>query len=407
MVDLGTTNVLVADDEPSTRAMVARHLRSIGYKVIEAVDGDEAISLALEHLPDIVVLDVMMPGMSGWEVCRRIRETVSLAHTGVVMLTGIGESLNEITSPLYGADAHLDKPFEFSVLDATIAQTLESRRDRVGRLDGADVEIVQTMGEMDDDESDEPVAQPKRARRIVTSGDTSKNGSKHKRAKKLQPEPDNSENDVEDYDFGMDDDATDVFEPSEVAAPSKSKQAAKGKTATGVAKAEKAPKKTSKKEQVIALEPDDEPDQHSKVEVVPQAAKRQRAAKTAKAAKKASIRAVPATKKAGKQTQAEKPAAKSKPAKAKKQAKAAKKAAPKKKAAKTKPAAKKATAKAAKAKKQTKAVKKAAPKKKAAKTKPIVKKSSAKKASPKKAPKRVAPKAAKATAKAAKKRAKK
>ncbi len=168
MVDLGTTSVLVADDEPSTRAMVARHLRSIGYKVVEAVDGDEAFSLALEHLPDLVVLDVMMPGMSGWEVCRRIRETVSLAHTGVVMLTGIGESLNEITSPLYGADAYLDKPFEFSVLDRTIAETLEGRRGLVGRPDGADVEIVQTMGN-DDDASDAPPAKPKRTRRAAVS----------------------------------------------------------------------------------------------------------------------------------------------------------------------------------------------------------------------------------------------
>ncbi len=168
MVDLGTTSVLVADDEPSTRAMVARHLRSIGYKVVEAVDGDEAFSLALEHLPDLVVLDVMMPGMSGWEVCRRIRETVSLAHTGVVMLTGIGESLNEITSPLYGADAYLDKPFEFAVLDRTLAETLEGRRDHIGRPDGADVEIVQTMGQ-DEDVSDAPPAKRKRSRRSAAS----------------------------------------------------------------------------------------------------------------------------------------------------------------------------------------------------------------------------------------------
>jgi len=163
MVDLGRASILVADDEPSTRAMVARHLRSIGYKVVEAVDGDEALALALEHLPDLVVLDVMMPGMSGWEVCRRIRETVSLAHTGVVMLTGIGESINEITSPLYGADAHLDKPFEFAVLDRTIAETIESRRDHVGRPDGADVEIVQTTDEADES-SQPPPAKLKRAR---------------------------------------------------------------------------------------------------------------------------------------------------------------------------------------------------------------------------------------------------
>jgi DNA-binding response OmpR family regulator len=81
---------------------------------------------------------VMMPGMSGWEVCRKIREAVSLAHTGVIMLTGIGETLNEMTSPLYGADAHLDKPFEFAELDRRIIETLERRRaGALGRADGA------------------------------------------------------------------------------------------------------------------------------------------------------------------------------------------------------------------------------------------------------------------------------
>ena len=122
------TVVLVADDEPSTRALVAGHLRSKGYKVLEAGDGDEAWEMAHEHLPHAVVLDVMMPGMSGWEVCRKIREAVSLNHTGVVMLTGIGENLNEMTSPLYGADAYVDKPFEFSVLDQKVTETLAKRR---------------------------------------------------------------------------------------------------------------------------------------------------------------------------------------------------------------------------------------------------------------------------------------
>ena len=127
MADETKTLVLVADDEPSTRALVVGHLKRKGYRVIEASDGDEAWELAHEHLPDLVVLDVMMPGMSGWEVCRKIREAVSLAHTGVVMLTGIGEHLNEMTSPLYGADAYVDKPFEFSVLDAKVQETLARR----------------------------------------------------------------------------------------------------------------------------------------------------------------------------------------------------------------------------------------------------------------------------------------
>ncbi|HEY8943408.1 MAG TPA: response regulator [Polyangiaceae bacterium] len=156
MQDESKTVVLVADDEPSVLAMVSSHLRAKGYSVLEASDGDQAWELAHEHLPDLVVLDVMMPGMSGWEVCRKIREAVSLAHTGVVMLTGIGENLNEMTSPLYGADAHVDKPFEFADLDERIEETLERRRaGAVGR--------VENEGE-DDEESEPAPARKKRGK---------------------------------------------------------------------------------------------------------------------------------------------------------------------------------------------------------------------------------------------------
>jgi DNA-binding response OmpR family regulator len=122
--------VLVADDEPTMLELVARHLRSIEQpklEVIEASDGDEAWRLARERLPDLVVLDVMMPGMSGWEVCRKIRQDAGLAHTGVLMLTGIGESLNEATSPLFGADEYIDKPFDFDKLDEKVKSVLERR----------------------------------------------------------------------------------------------------------------------------------------------------------------------------------------------------------------------------------------------------------------------------------------
>jgi CheY-like chemotaxis protein len=154
--------VLIADDEPSTVAMLSSHLRSGGYAVLEASDGDQAWELAHEHLPHLVILDVMMPGMSGWEVCRKIREAVSLAHTGVIMLTGIGESLNEMTSPLYGADAHVDKPFEFAVLDAKIKETLQRRKQgALGRPDsGAD---EASMAIEEDDLPTLPPSAPKRA----------------------------------------------------------------------------------------------------------------------------------------------------------------------------------------------------------------------------------------------------
>lgn len=120
--------ILVADDDIEILALIARHLRKSEASVLEASDGEEALRTARREKPDVIVLDVMMPGMSGWEVCRAVREDRSLEHTGVLMLTGIGERLNEMTSPLYGADEFLDKPFELSHLDAKIQIVLQKRR---------------------------------------------------------------------------------------------------------------------------------------------------------------------------------------------------------------------------------------------------------------------------------------
>lgn len=77
--------------------------------------------------PDLLLLDVNMPGMSGWEVCRNIRSDGRFKRTGVIMVTGFNEKLNEINSPLFGADNYIDKPFEFKDLDRMIDEVLEKR----------------------------------------------------------------------------------------------------------------------------------------------------------------------------------------------------------------------------------------------------------------------------------------
>lgn len=104
--------------------MVKKGLEGIDAEIEVAMDGREAVRLARQNRPDLIVLDVMMPGMSGWEVCKAIREDETLRKTPVLMLTGIGEKLNELTSPLYGADAYLDKPFDLEQLDQTARELL-------------------------------------------------------------------------------------------------------------------------------------------------------------------------------------------------------------------------------------------------------------------------------------------
>jgi DNA-binding response OmpR family regulator len=119
--------VLIADDDLEILALTRSIIRRRDVRILEASDGDEAIRLILENVPDLVILDVMMPGQTGWEVCRSIRETDSLKDIGVIMLTGIGTQMNDMTSPLYGADAHLDKPFDPAELDRVVDSVLKKR----------------------------------------------------------------------------------------------------------------------------------------------------------------------------------------------------------------------------------------------------------------------------------------
>ena len=117
--------ILVADDDVDILGLVARHLQiRLDAEIIEASNGEEALAKARDESPSLIILDVMMPGMSGWEVCRAIREDADMAGSKVLMLTGIGERLNEMTSPLYGADDYLDKPFDLDELEGRARQLI-------------------------------------------------------------------------------------------------------------------------------------------------------------------------------------------------------------------------------------------------------------------------------------------
>ena len=104
--------ILIADDDPDLRRMVRLQLEELPFDLLEANDGANTLELILTEAPDLVILDVMMPELTGWEILRYLRGKPELADTGVLMLTGIGETLNELSSPMYGADDYIDKPFK-------------------------------------------------------------------------------------------------------------------------------------------------------------------------------------------------------------------------------------------------------------------------------------------------------
>jgi two-component system alkaline phosphatase synthesis response regulator PhoP len=118
-------SILVVDDDPEIVTLLNTRLTKRGYKVATAADGNRAIELAKREKPDLVLLDVMMPGKSGWEVARALKQDPVTQHVKIVMVSAIGEKTNEITAPIYGADAHVDKPFEFEKLEKVIAGLLQ------------------------------------------------------------------------------------------------------------------------------------------------------------------------------------------------------------------------------------------------------------------------------------------
>ncbi|HEY3355575.1 MAG TPA: response regulator [Polyangia bacterium] len=119
--------VLLADDDPQILTMISQRLRRRGYEVIEAENGTRALEQARATHPDVIVLDVLMPGMSGWEVARALRHDADLKEIPIIVLTAIGRTTNEATSPLF-ADEYLDKPFEFTELEKKLALVLKQAK---------------------------------------------------------------------------------------------------------------------------------------------------------------------------------------------------------------------------------------------------------------------------------------
>ena len=105
------TTILVADDEPAIVELVRFTLEDDDVRVIEAADGLAALEMARTARPELALLDVKMPRLSGLEVCRRLRQTIECAQTRIVMLTAAGQAEDRARGLAAGADEYLTKPF--------------------------------------------------------------------------------------------------------------------------------------------------------------------------------------------------------------------------------------------------------------------------------------------------------
>ena len=119
--------ILVADDEEDLRELVAYRLTRSGYRVIGAGDGQEALELAVERTPDLMVLDVMMPKLDGYELTRRVRAEAALRSIPVILLTARSQESDIDRGFEVGADDYLKKPFNPDELVARVRAVLGRR----------------------------------------------------------------------------------------------------------------------------------------------------------------------------------------------------------------------------------------------------------------------------------------
>ena len=116
--------ILIVEDDAEMTQVLEMRLRSVGFEVHAEDRGKTALSYASEHQPDLVILDLKLPDMSGYEVCKALRKLHDTWSPPILMLTGMSEPVDKLRGFAYGADAYLTKPYEPTELVKTVSALL-------------------------------------------------------------------------------------------------------------------------------------------------------------------------------------------------------------------------------------------------------------------------------------------
>jgi DNA-binding response OmpR family regulator len=119
--------ILVIEDDPATSRLVDYSLRHEGYQVFTASNGLDGIRKALEEIPDLIILDVMLPGMDGFEICHRLRSETKTAEVPVLMFSAKSQDIDKTTGLLVGADAYLTKPAPPSSIVENVQKLIDTK----------------------------------------------------------------------------------------------------------------------------------------------------------------------------------------------------------------------------------------------------------------------------------------
>ncbi|WNJ21192.1 response regulator transcription factor [Pontibacter sp. G13] len=141
---MAQTKVLIVDDETDILDLLEYNLEKESYEVLRAMDGEEAISIARDHKPDLIVLDIMMPKLDGIETCRQIREIPGMDQVYIVFLTARSEEYSEVAGFEAGADDYITKPIKPRVLLSRLKAILrrKSSEEPSETLKVHDLEII-------------------------------------------------------------------------------------------------------------------------------------------------------------------------------------------------------------------------------------------------------------------------
>ena len=138
--------VLIIEDEPDIRDLLEFHLKKEGYNVLTSNDGEDGLNLARNQSPNLILLDLLLPGIKGLDICRVLKSDVNTSKINIIMVTALGQEENIVKGLETGADDYVNKPFNMSILLARISAVLRrNTADNINNHDTVDINGIKII----------------------------------------------------------------------------------------------------------------------------------------------------------------------------------------------------------------------------------------------------------------------